>query len=70
MTTKAENRTFTAFCKDAAGNMVQLVGCYEEKTDFMTALELQHSELRVFAIVSEDDVAFIRRTLGCSDRPA
>ncbi len=68
MTTKAENRTFTAFCKDVAGNMIQFVGCYAAKADFMAALELQHRELRVVAIVSEEDVAFIRRALGGSDR--
>ena len=67
MTTEAENRIFTAFCKDAAGSMVQFVGRYAAKVDFIAALQLQHSELRVVVIVSEEDVAFIRRALGGSD---
>ncbi len=54
---------FTAYCKDADNNLIKISGPYNCKEELEKQLQEHFSHLKVITVLSEDDVAFIKKNL-------
>ena len=54
---------FTAYCKDADNNLIEISGTYSCKEKLVKHLQEYFSHLKVITVLSEKDVAFIKENI-------
>lgn len=59
------NKTiFIAYFKDADNNLIKISGPYNSRKELEKQLQKHYSYLKVMIVLSEEDIAFIKESLG------
>lgn len=51
---ETENSTFTAFCKDAGGNLIKISGPFKSKEALRVILRNDYRDLKVITVLSQE----------------
>lgn len=57
---ETEKSTFTAFCKDADGNLIKISGPFKSKEALHVILKNDYRDLKVITVLSQEDIDFIK----------
>jgi hypothetical protein len=57
---ETKKSTFTAYCKDADGNLIKINGPFKSKEALHVILKNDYRDLKVITVLSQEDIDFIK----------